>query len=149
VTGGATILLADDNRMDALLLARAFKRAGVGFTLRIVHDGEQVLQYFKGQGEYADRAQYSIPKLVLLDMRMPLVDGFEVLKWMRNQFQFCKLPVIVIGDCMSTDWMARAYECGASCVMSKTNNLENFGYELSKLIDGYLSIGSNVGSKLE
>ena len=137
----ATILLAEDNRLDALLLVMAFKKMGMGSALKVVHDGVGVVNYLKGVDLYADRTEYPFPGVLLLDMRMPTMNGFEVLKWKETQQDLCGLPVVVIGDCMSPDWVLQAYQYGASCVLSKTQDLFEFAGRLKKLVDAYLSVG--------
>jgi CheY-like chemotaxis protein len=133
--------LADDSRADAFLLARAFKQAGMLYTVKSVHDGTGVIKYLKGEGDYANRAEYPLPGLILLDMRMPVMSGFDVLKW-KQQSEFADLPVVVIGDCMSKETVARACQYGASCVVSKTQDLAEFTEELKKAISTLLPVGS-------
>jgi CheY-like chemotaxis protein len=140
MTNRLTILLADDNRLDALLLARAFQRAGTAFRVVTVHDGVSVLKYLKGEADYADRKKYPLPRLLLLDTRMPGLDGFEVLKWKQQQLQFSQLPVVIIGDCMSSESVLQAYRFGANCVLGKSHDLEQLADGLLKFIEHCVSI---------
>lgn len=142
MTNRPTILLADDNRLDALLLARAFERVASTFNLVTVNDGRSVLKYLNGEGDYADRKKYPLPQLILLDMRMPGLDGFEVLKWKRQQPEFSKIPVVIIGDCMSTESVRQAYQLGASRVLGKSQDVDQFADELVKLIETCLCVDS-------
>ena len=77
------ILLVEDNEDDVSLIERAFARAGIDNPLQVVRDGEQAVSYLKAEGEYADRVKYPLPSLVLLDLKMPRRNGFEVLSWIR------------------------------------------------------------------
>jgi len=77
------ILLAEDNDDDVSLMRRAFERARILNPLVVVSDGEQAIAYLKGEGIYKNRAEYPLPNLLLLDIRMPKKDGFEVLRWVR------------------------------------------------------------------
>jgi CheY-like chemotaxis protein len=144
VRNSSTILLAEDDGMDAQLMLKGFKTEGIPFTVKVVNDGAQLIQYLQGEGNFADRAEYPIPGLILLDMRMPRVDGFGVLKWMQSQRDFCKLPVVAIGASMSAEMVTRAFEYGASCVLSKTHDVHKFAKELKKLIEAYLGPGSSI-----
>src|SRR2546422_1379981 len=88
---GEFILLVDDNPDDVLLIQRAFHKAGVRDALKVVRDGDQAIQYLSGSGPYADRQSFPLPFLVLLDLKMPGTDGFDVLEWTRAQPEFKRL----------------------------------------------------------
>src|SRR6185436_18272360 len=90
------ILLAKDNDDDAELIRRAIEIARVKATLEIVGDGQEAVDYLAGLNQYSDRSQYPFPKLMLLDLQMPRLDGFEVLKITRNQLRFTQLPIIIL-----------------------------------------------------
>src|SRR3954468_14589576 len=72
-----TILLAEDNEDDILLIESAFKEAGISYHFEVVKDGQRATDYLKGDGPYADRARYPMPFLLLLDLKMPIMNGFE------------------------------------------------------------------------
>ena len=97
----AVILLADDSDDDVFLIRRTLQTANIINPLRVVHDGEQALAYLKGEPPYHDREAYPLPELLLLDLKMPRVDGFQVLAWLRQQPEWRKLPVAVLTS--STD----------------------------------------------
>src|SRR5689334_14648532 len=90
------ILLAEDDDNDVLLIQRAFQKAGLRDVLKIVRNGEQALAYLSGQGEYSDRERYPVPFLLLLDLKMPGTDGFEVLHWVRAEPNLKRLLVVVL-----------------------------------------------------
>src|SRR5687768_16993926 len=92
----ATILLAEDNENDALLMRHAFKKAGISNPLVRVRDGEEAIDYLAGHGVYADRRAYPFPALLLLDLKMPRRDGFEVLEWIKADPSLRRLPVTVL-----------------------------------------------------
>ncbi len=92
----APILLAEDDGNDIFLMGRAFDRAGVTNPLFVLRNGQQVIDYLAGVGEYAQRDKFPLPGLVLLDLKMPWMDGFDVLKWIRVRSQFDSLPIVVL-----------------------------------------------------
>ena len=89
-----TILVVEDEPNDAVLVNLALQKIMPGVLLPMVSDGIQALEYLKGSGPYADRSLYPFPDVVLLDLKLPLMDGFEVLRWIRQQPEFKLLPVI-------------------------------------------------------
>src|SRR6185436_19786504 len=92
----AVILLAEDREDDVLLIRKAFERAHIPNPLYVVNDGEEVIAYLKGEGKFSNRAEYPLPDLVLLDLKMPRVNGFEVLAWIRQQPTLSSLRVLVL-----------------------------------------------------
>ena len=116
------ILLVDDNRDDAFMLTYALKHAGIPNPVEFVHDGEQAIKYLKGEGAYADRIRFPIPELVLLDLQMPCVTGFEFLEWLRREPGLRHLPVIVLATINSAEDVLRAYQLGANAFLGKTGN---------------------------
>lgn len=91
-----TILIIDDDRNFVLLMAWALAKAGLESRLIDVNDGREALRYFQGAGRYADRQVYPVPSVVLLDLYLPLLDGNEVLHWLRRRSEFATLPVLVL-----------------------------------------------------
>ena len=81
MTGQKTILLVDDSENDLMLMRFAFKKAEFDTQLHVVHNGEEAIAYLKGEGAYSDRSQYPPPAVMLLDLNMPMRNGFDVLAW--------------------------------------------------------------------
>ena len=113
------ILLAEDDPNDVVLIQRAFRKAGLQNTLKNVADGEQAIHYLSGQGAYSDRYQFPLPFLLLLDLKMPGTDGFEVLEWLRNEPQLKRLLVVVLTSSNLQEDVDRAYELGANSYLVK------------------------------
>ena len=113
------ILLAEDDPNDTLLIKRAFQKAGLGQLLKTVSDGEQAIEYLRGIGEYADRAVYPLPFLLLLDLKMPGTNGFEVLQWIRSQPELKRLLVVVLTSSNLQADVDRAYDLGANSYLVK------------------------------
>jgi CheY-like chemotaxis protein len=95
MSNNPTLLYAEDEETDVLLLRLALKRSGLPHPLNVVVNGVEAIDYLAGTGVFADRSQHPLPCLVLLDLKMPLKSGFEVLAWIRQQPQFAALPVVV------------------------------------------------------
>jgi len=113
------ILLAEDDTNDVLLLERAFEKAGLHDSLKVVSDGEMAIEYLSGRGIYADREQYPLPFLLLLDLKMPGTDGFEVLQWLRSEPELKRLLVVVLTSSNLQADVDRAYELGANSYLVK------------------------------
>src|SRR5690242_16961152 len=92
----STVLLVEDNEEDAFLLRRALRRENIDCSLQLHEDGQQAIEYLGGTGKYADRATYPFPSLVLLDLKLPYVHGFEVLAWLKSQPACKDLRVIIL-----------------------------------------------------
>lgn len=113
------ILLVEDDPNDTLLIKRAFQKAGLGDILKTVSDGDQAIEYLRGANEYADRARFPLPFLLLLDLKMPGTDGFEVLQWLRTQPDFKRLLVVVLTSSNLQADVDRAYDLGANSYLVK------------------------------
>ena len=118
------ILVADDNLDDVELLRRAFAKAGFANRFFAVN-GLEAIRYLEGHGAYADRAEYPLPRLVLLDSRMRGMSGAEVLQWIRQRPQFRRLPVIVFTGSDYEEDVNRAYDLGANSYLVKPQSLED------------------------
>src|SRR6186997_2219955 len=90
------ILIADDDDDSILLMENAFEIAGVSTPRRIVRNGREAVDYLSGKGVYGDRQKYPWPALMLLDLKMPIVNGFEVLTWWREHRRDKELPIVVM-----------------------------------------------------
>ena len=91
-----TILVVEDTDDDVFFLKRALKSASISNPVQVVEDGQKAIDYLSGTGVYADRAAYPLPFLVLLDLKLPLVMGLDVLKWIRARREFDPVLVAVL-----------------------------------------------------
>src|SRR6185437_5138554 len=105
-----TILHVEDDPNDTLLLEHACRKAGVVFNLQAVSDGDQAIAYLRGLNAFSDRAKHPMPKLILLDLKMPRVSGFDVLTWLRSENSLNKVPVIVLTSSNHDADVKRAYD---------------------------------------
>ena len=130
------ILLAEDREDDILLIRKAFASAYIPNPLYFVRDGEEAIAYLRGEGTYANRAEFPLPDLLLLDLKMPRVDGFEVLQWIREQPSLSSLRIVVLTSSDQLRDVNRAYQLGANSFLVKPLDFQNFR-SLSKMIEGY------------
>lgn len=117
--GFGTVLLAEDNADDVLLTQIAFEKARLANPLKVVNNGEEAIAYLRGLGAYGDRERYPFPILLLLDLKMPRLSGFEVLEWLRTQPGLSRLPVAVMTASDDDPFMRRAYALGADSYLVK------------------------------
>jgi two-component system response regulator len=113
------ILLVEDDPNDVFFLQYAFEGAGVTEPMRVVADGQKAIDYLAGAGEYANRAQYPVPSLVLLDLKLPSKPGLEVLRWIRSQPGMEGLLVVVLTSSKNPSDIADAYRLGARSYLVK------------------------------
>jgi CheY-like chemotaxis protein len=140
IAPGSPILLADDDADLAELVGIAFKKLGVPVSLSWVADGEEAVLYLKGEARYADRLAFPFPHLVLLDLRLPKMNGFRVLRWIRNRSRTPRLPVVVLaGSTRETD-ISYAYSLGANSFVSKPENFHDLLEQLRQIADYWLDL---------
>jgi CheY-like chemotaxis protein len=124
------ILVAEDDERDLILLQHALKDTNHTPNLQTVLDGEEVISYLSGEGEYADRRAHPYPDLLILDLKMPHLTGLEVLEWLKNYRLHNYIPTIMLsGSGMEQD-VAEAYSLGVQTYFTKPASLE----ELRKLV---------------
>ncbi len=137
----ALILLAEDDENDIALFHRALANAGIRNPVEVVRDGEEAIAYLKGEGKFSDRAKYPLPALMLLDLNMPRIDGFQVLDWIRRQPQLDAMRVVVLTVSRDVYNVTRAYRFGANSFFVKSLDSQTF-IQLVETIRGYwLSAG--------
>jgi len=137
------ILVAEDDPTDAFFLQRAFGKTGVSIGLEFVRDGQEAIDYLRGEPPYADRKTHPLPQLLLLDLKMPRLNGFEVLDWLRNQPQLKRLLVIVFSSSAELGDIDRAYDLGANSYLVKPHASEQL-MELVHRVEKYW-LESNQG----
>ena len=130
------ILLVEDREDDVLMLRRSFQKAGISNPIQIVRDGEEAISYLAGTERFSDRVEFPLPELILLDLKMPRVDGFEVLQWIRSQRNFSGIRVVVLSSSDSIQDVNLAYKLGANSFLVKPTDFNSF-VELSDFISQY------------
>lgn len=119
MTTPALILVVDDNPMDVELTLDGFREARLHNKIHVARNGEEALDYLFGRGEYADRDMHPLPDLVLLDLKMPGIDGHEVLRQIKQTPILKRLPVIVLTSSKEEGDLALSYEYGANSYLVK------------------------------
>ena len=118
-TRGQLILIAEDSEADIFFLFRVLDQAGVLNPIFVVRNGSEALSYLQGTGLYQDRAAYPVPGIVLLDLKLPGTDGFEVLRWTRDEPTLASTLMVAISSYDGVYSINLAYENGADTFLSK------------------------------
>ncbi len=130
----ANILLVDDNTMDVELTLDAFREAHFSNTIQVAKNGQEALDYLFGNGQFADRGKHPLPDVVLLDLKMPKIDGFEVLRQVKTAPYIMRIPIIILTSSTEEGDRALGYDCGANSYLVKPISFE-----------GFLAVVRNVG----
>src|SRR5579863_3110604 len=117
------VLAAEDEESDAVLLELMFQRSGIPNHLVLVHDGREAVSYLAGEGAYADRLRYPLPAFLLLDLKMPRMNGFDVLAWRSSRPELENLAVIVLSSSSDERDRRRALELGAVAPTSRAASI--------------------------
>lgn len=113
------VLLVEDDLNDIFLVKRAFKMARIPNPLQVVTDGLEAIYYLRGAGKYSDRSAYPIPRLIVMDIKMPRKTGFEVLEWVKQDPKLRRIPVVIVSSSDNPADINHAYELGANAYMVK------------------------------
>jgi CheY-like chemotaxis protein len=133
-------LLAEDNEDDIFFMEMACKRLDIPYRLQIVTDGEKAVDYLSGKGSYMDRAIHPMPDVVFLDIKMPNLNGHEVLEWVRSQPNLKGLPVVMLTGSVLMEDVHRAYELGANSYLQKVGNQEEFRQAVRVVLKYWLEL---------
>jgi CheY-like chemotaxis protein len=136
MNGLKTVLVVEDDMGQSDLLRYAAEKAPSGLAFHFVRTGEEATAYLEGQGEFADRHAHPLPDLVLLDLLLPRMSGFEVLSWIRHHPLLSQLRVFVWTDAGEPDVLDRATRAGANCFIPKSVVFVRGG--LAGLLNGIL-----------
>ena len=127
------ILVVEDREDDIYLIKSGLNKAGILCPVQVVRDGEEAISYLKGEGRFANRDEYPLPDLVLLDLKLPGTDGFDVLKWIRTHPGMRGLRVVVLTSSDEMRDVNAAYQIGANSFLVKPADFMN-----------YIQLGRNI-----
>ncbi len=119
------ILIADDDENDAVAVVGTLKTAGVKNPVMLVGDGKDVITYLRGEKHYADRIKHPLPTILLLDLKMPKVGGFEVLEWLSHAMPTRDMLVVILGGYAEPESIKRACALGARSFVPKPCRVED------------------------
>lgn len=122
-TGSLNILMLEDEQNDVYFVRRALAKLGARHTLHAVHNGGEALRYLCGEGEYKDRSKFPMPNIIFTDLKMPGMDGFEFLRWLRDHPECLIIPTIVYSSSTQDSDVRKAYALGANSYVAKPSGL--------------------------
>lgn len=144
VATGPAVLIADDSESDIFFLLRAFSASRVKNPVYVVRSGAEAIQYLAGEGKFANRTRFPMPKIVFLDMKMPPPDGLEVLRWKETQRNFTRMLWVAMSNFDVVKTINGAYAAGATTFLTKPLD----GADVKNLIeafDEYWTINDTAG----
>jgi CheY-like chemotaxis protein len=130
------ILLVEDNSDNVFLVRLALQKAGVDVPLQVTTTGEEAIEYLGGTGAYSDWNQWALPSIVLLDLKLPGINGLGVLKWIRQHQGLKPLRVVMLTSSDLDQEIRMAYELGANIFLTKPVQLEKL-VDIMKMIHAH------------
>ena len=144
-----TLLVIEDARDQAILVGVAARRAHPGLEVHIAGDGREGIAYLAGSPPFQDRGSHPVPDLIILDLSMPEVDGFDVLEWIREQRDPVQAPVVVLTSSMNPDDEVRALDLGARAVHRKPTDLDVLGKIVREIVEEWIGASAIIGAHLD
>jgi len=135
----STVLYVEDDESDRFFMQLAFAGLGLESAFFTVPDGRIAIDYLSGNGPFADRAVHPIPGIMLLDLNLPVVSGFEVLEWIRKQPNYVQLPVVIFSSSSLEQDRLKARELGANEYLQKPTSGLRFAEIAAGLREKWLS----------
>jgi CheY-like chemotaxis protein len=115
-------------------------------TIREADDGEEVIEYLRGEGKFANREKFPIPDLLILDLNMPKAGGLDILRWLRRHPEFCRLVTVMLSGSGEKKEIAEAYRLGACSYFKKPRDFNRFMKMLNTIFDYWLLNGKIDGN---
>ena len=135
------VLVVEDDQNDRLLIAHAFHKSAPHVHLHLSKDSFDAQDYLLGNGPYADRGTHELPRLILLDLKLPRRSGLDFLGWIKRRPELAGVPVVVLSSSQEASDLDRAYELGAKSYLVKSVELK----ELVKVAEGIAAYASLLG----
>lgn len=141
------ILIVEDNATDEKLALRAFARQGLRDAIVVARDGAEALEYLFSSGRHADRDPPHLPVLMLLDLKLPLVDGLEVLRQVRADVRTRDLPVVILTASKEDEDIQRSYTLGANGYVRKAIDYQEFADSVQTIARFWLNLNEGAPSQ--
>ncbi|MBM4184948.1 MAG: response regulator [Gemmatimonadetes bacterium] len=141
-----TLLVIEDAREHAILVRVAARRALPGLGVRVAGDGREGIAYLAGTPPFQDRRSHPLPSLIILDLIMPEIDGFEVLRWIKEKYGAEKMPVVVLTGSPDPGAETKSMALGASAFYLKPTDLEGLGKIVREIVEAHLGEELLAGS---
>lgn len=138
------VLIAEDESDSVLLLRRAFKDFGYSGATQFVRDGQETIAYLAGEGKFQKRTEFPLPDFLLLDLKMPRMNGLEVLEWIRRQPALVHLRSVVLSTSDNLEDVGKAYEFGASSFLTKPFHFSEFRDTVQALFTYWLGLNKTA-----
>ena len=135
-----TVLLAEDDPNDLFLVKRAIRKAKLAISLQVVGNGEEAVSYLMREGDYADTERYPLPTLILTNLKMPRMNGIELLIWVKQQPNLKDIPVIVMSSSEEPDEVSQVTDLGANAHFVKPLSVD----ALAKILKSLMSLLPSV-----
>ena len=117
-------MLVEDDENDVLIMTMTLKKVGLTCPICVARDGREALDFLSGTGKFADRHEYPLPYLILLDLKLPRVLGLEVLKWLRERPEFDSTIVLMLSSSPMPEDIQNAYHLRANGYLVKPSGVE-------------------------
>jgi CheY-like chemotaxis protein len=143
-----TLLVIEDADDQALLVGMAARRAHPGLNVHTVTNGLEGLAYLRGLAPFDDRTRHPLPNLVILDLYMPELDGFEVLSWIKEHMKETSFPIVVLTASVRPDDEAKAMELGAMSVHKKPGELQALADTVSEIVHKWIGRGDIIAAHI-
>ena len=127
------ILLVDDSAEDVELTIRALRRSKIVNEIQVAEDGAEALDFLFSRGSYQDRTLLHLPRLVLLDLKLPKISGLEVLRAMRADDRTKAIPVVILTSSKEQNDLIRGYNLGVNAFVQKPVDFEQFGEAIRQI----------------
>jgi two-component system response regulator len=142
-----SVLIAEDDENDTFMYTHAFQKIGIE-QFRTVRDGQEAIDYLRGQGEFCDRERCPFPNWLMLDLKMPRLDGFDVLEWIKQNPSCKVVPTIIFSSSRQPGDVKRAYDLGVNAFFVKPVRMEEMLKTLA-LINNFWTIAERPAVSAE
>jgi CheY-like chemotaxis protein len=129
------MLVAEDDKLDLELLKRAIPKNGSAVNLQVTRDGEECIDYLKGEGKYKNRITHPFPNVIVLDLKMPKVSGLQVLEWLNKQLDCKRIPTIMLSGSSLDKDVQEAYRLGVNTFFMKPSGLDKLQELMKRVVE--------------